>query len=205
MRSTRCSMSGFTLVEVLIAMAILAVIGILAMGGYNELSSQTERTREGMRRVRALQMTVLKLAQDFEQLEPRSIREPLGANVQPCLLADGRGEYLVQLTRAGWTNPAGIQRPTLQRLGYRLEKDKLIRAHWPVLDRTLATVPIDVTLIDKVRSLKFRFMDIQRAWHDEWPIAGAVSTTPDERPLAVEITLELEDWGSIVRIVEVSG
>ncbi|MBC7983967.1 MAG: type II secretion system minor pseudopilin GspJ [Candidatus Obscuribacterales bacterium] len=199
---------GFTLIEVLVAIAIFAVVGILAMGGYNELVSQAERTQQGMRRVRALQMTVLRLSQDFEQLEPRPIREPLGAEVQSCLLADGRGEYVVQLTRAGWTNPAGIQRATLQRVGYRLEKDQLIRDHWAVLDRTLANKAISVPMLDKVRSLKLRFMDTQQSWHDQWPTTGnaaAVSVSPDERPIAVEITLELEDWGSIVRLVEVAG
>ena len=205
---------GFTLVEVLVAIAIFTVVGILAMGGYNELVGQTERTRANMQRIRALQMTMLRLSQDFAELEPRPIREALNSELQDCLIADARNEYVVQLTRAGWSNPAGIQRSTLQRVGYRIDKDTLIRDHWQVLDRTLNDQPVSVPMIDKVRSLQLRFMDVQQVWHDQWPATNRIVVSQtgnsdgsgaDERPIAVEITLELEDWGKIVRLVEVSG
>ena len=55
-------------------------------------------------------------------------------------------------------------------------------------------------------------MDQARAWHDDWPIVTAVSTsqanavsTLRQRPLAVEVTLELEDYGVLTRIIEVPG
>jgi general secretion pathway protein J len=110
----------------------------------------------------------------------------------------------VVLTRAGWANPAGIQRPALERVSYRLEKGTLRRMHWPVLDATEATAPIPRDLLDHVKSLTFRYLTDARQWSDVWPPLGNnANLTLRLRPLAVEVTLELEDWGRIVRVIEV--
>jgi len=205
---------GFTLLEVLVAVAIFAVVGTLAMTGYTQLARQSEHIEENMKRVRGIQLAVMRFTQDFAELEPRPVRDPLGSAAQPALLADGRSTTLVELTRAGWSNPAAVQRATLQRAAYRLEDNKLYREHWLVLDRTLATEPIRVELLDKVRSVRFRFMDANRVWQEAWPAqnlnsapAGLTTGAPGmtERPLAVEVVLELEDWGTLTRIIEVPG
>jgi len=197
---------GFTLIEVLVAIAVFTVVGILAMVGYNELVQQTSVARAAMQRVRSVQMTMLRMAQDFEQLENRPVREPFGADVQACLVATRSGDPLAEFTRSGWSNPAGIQRSTLQRVAYRLVNGKLLRQHWTVLDRTLASKPVEVELIDKVKTVELRFMNSNLAWQEQWPGTGSQTIGAlDARPIAVEITLELEDWGRITRIVEVAG
>jgi general secretion pathway protein J len=197
---------GFTLIEMLVAIAIFAVIAAMAYGGYNALVKQTTIAEERMSRVRAVQTAVARLAQDFEELEPRPIREPLGDAVEPALRADRRTEYLVMLTRSGWSNPAGVTRPTLQRVGYRLVDNKLYRDHWNVLDRTLANEPVELELLTDVRSFEVRYMDGARVWQEQWPPLGtAPQLARRMRPLAVEIVLELDDWGRITRMIEVPG
>ena len=100
-----------------------------------------------------------------------------------------------------------MPRSTLQRVAYRLENNKLQRDYWVVLDRTLTAEPTSAVLLDKVRSVSL-------ALHGRQPAAGTSSgrrsatPAPDAsrlRPIAVEITLELEDWGKIMRLVEVAG
>jgi len=205
---------GFTLLELLIAMAIFAVIGAMALGGYVQLARQSERLEVSMKRTRAVQMTMMRFAQDFAELEPRPVRDALGSSSEPAILADARSTSLVQFTRAGWSNPAAIPRSTLQRVAYRIEDGKLYRDHWAVLDRTLTTEPVKVEMLDQVRSLKLRFMARSRTWFDQWPATTSLATpvqsanpnaSVNERPLAVEVTLELEDWGSLVRLIEVPG
>lgn len=198
---------GFTLLEVLIAVAIFVVVGALAMGGYNELVKQSEIVEASSERTRAVQRAVQRMVQDFATLEPRPVREPLGESYEPALRADERTEELVNLTHSGWSNPAGVPRSTLQRVRYRLDEDgRLRRDYWYVLDRTLSGEPASSVLIDKVESVELRFMDNNRRWHEQWPPLGY--SGPDLmrlRPIAVEITLELEDWGTIKRLVEVAG
>lgn len=197
---------GFTLLEVLVAVFVFGIVAVLAYGGYNQLIRQTDILESSASRTRAIQAAVRRMSEDFAMVEPRPVREPLGDSVEPALRSDPRAETLADLTRSGWSNPAGMPRSTLQRVAYRLEDDKLQRAYWNALDRTLTTEPATVTLLDHVRSVSFRFMDQNQSWHEQWPPRGY--SGPDVarlRPIAVEITLELEDWGKIVRLVEVSG
>lgn len=204
--SRRERVVGFTLVELLVAIFVFAIISAIAMGGYNELVKQSGIVGDGAGRTRAVQATMQRMALDFSSLEPRPVREPIGDSVQPALRADARSEQLAELTHSGWSNPAGVPRSTLQRVSYRLEDKKLRREYWTVLDRMLTGEPESAVLLDRVTRVGMRFMDGNRTWHEQWPPLGY--SAPDAtrlRPIAVEITLELEDWGKIMRLVEVSG
>ncbi len=197
---------GFTLMELLVAMAIFAIIGTLALSGYTELQRQSEYAELRLARIREVQRAVQTLGQDLAQIEPRPIREPLGDTRLPAVLAGESVEYGLEFTRAGWSNTAGLARPTLQRVGYRLDQDGLWRDHWPVLDRTLANEPVRVKMLGGVRAVRFRFMNSGREWVERWPAPGG-SAGPDERarPAAVEVVLDLDDWGEIRRLIEVAG
>jgi general secretion pathway protein J len=198
---------GFTLLEVLVAVVVFGIISVLAYGGYNQLIQQSDIVERSASRTRVIQSTVQRMTEDFAMLEPRPIREPIGESLEPALRAGGkRVETLADLTRSGWTNPAGLSRSTLQRVTYRLMDNKLERAYWTALDRTLSTEPTSAVMLDKVRAVSFRFMDQNQTWHDQWPPLGYSGADAARlRPIAVEITLELEDWGKIVRLVEVAG
>jgi type II secretion system protein J len=118
--------------------------------------------------------------------------------------SNDNGIDLVAFTRTGWANPAGIQRPALERVSYRLENGTVRRLHWPVLDATEATAPIKRDLLDHVKSITFRFLTDARQWTDQWPPLGNAGTAGLRmRPLAIEVTIELEDWGRIRRVIEV--
>ncbi|MBL8266758.1 type II secretion system minor pseudopilin GspJ [Steroidobacter sp.] len=197
---------GFTLVEVLVAIFIFAIVAAIAMGGYNELIKQSDIVSAGAARTRAVQATIQRLNLDFSSLEPRPVREPLGDSLQPAMRADKRNQQIAELTRSGWSNPAGSPRSTLQRVQYRLEDEKLIREYWVALDRTMDSEPESAVLIDKVKKVELRFMDTNRSWHEQWPPLGySAADGPTLRPIAVEVTLELEDWGELKRLIEVAG
>ena len=200
---------GFTLVELLVAIAIFAIVGVMALSGYTQLQRQAEYTEQRLERTREVQRAVQTMVQDLSQVEPRPIREPIGERYLPALLAGESVEHKLEFTRAGWSNMAGLPRPTLQRVAYRLDPDGLWRDHWRVLDRTQSSEPVRVKLLTGVRTVTFRFMGSNRDWVDQWPAARTVgpSTSDAERvrPVAVELTLELEDWGTIKRLIEVAG
>ncbi|HET7204076.1 MAG TPA: type II secretion system minor pseudopilin GspJ [Steroidobacteraceae bacterium] len=199
---------GFTLLEVLVAIAIFAIVGVMSLTGYTQLQKQTEYQEQRLARVREVQRAVQTIAQDLTQIEPRPIREPIGEQRIPAVVAGDSVEYKVEFTRAGWTNTAGLPRPTLQRVAYRLDQDGLWRDYWRVLDRTQTAEPVRYNLLKGVRSVTFRFMTPAREWVDRWPETDARNPAVEQeraRPAAVEVTLELEDWGVIRRLVEVAG
>jgi len=118
---------------------------------------------------------------------------------------------LVVLTRGGWSNPTGLQRPELERIAYVLDNGTLVREHWNVLDATLSSTPFKRNLLKEVRSVRFRYMVPQtHSWVDTWPTAGASSAGVQDayyrmRPEAVEVTLDTRQWGKIVRIFEIAN
>ena len=208
MTRRHASVAGFTLIELLVAIVIFAIVGVLAMGGFNDLLSQRDRASQTMARARAVQRAVTRLAQDFEQLDPRPIRDATATTYNPAVYFNSGEPNTVELTRAGWTNPAGVSRSTLQRVRYRFVDGKLYREYWTVLDRTLNNTPVQAEMLDRVTGFSLRFMDFNRQWQTTWPansVGGIGISRARSLPLAVEITLVLEDWGEIKRVVEVAS
>ncbi len=198
---------GFTLIELLVALFITAIMFAMGYGAINQALNERNEVRIRQDRLTALQKAMGLLALDFTQLAPRPVREPVGDGWQPAFRADGNVAQLVTFTRSGWANPDGVQRPALQRVSYVLEENTLRREHATVLDATLASRVVRRDLLDRVETVTFRYMDGARNWRTEWPPVQPddPETTLRMRPIAVEVTLELEDWGHITRLIEVGG
>jgi general secretion pathway protein J len=209
MSRARCNVAragGFTLIELLVAMAIVAVIGVMALLGLNNVITQESQARTRAERWQEIQMAMRLVVQDLAQLQPRVTRDELGETYQPSLLAGPNAQFAVEFSRGGWANPGGFARGTVLRVAYNWEEDKLVRLHWPVMDRTLATIPVRTELLDGVDNVEIRFMDASGEWHTEWPplrMNGPLGFVV--RPRAIEFAMELEDFGRVWRVVETSG
>lgn len=204
--SCRNRQRGFTLLEILVATVILSVMGMIAFRGIAEARVAVGNAEGHLDRLRQVQRAVQLVVTDFRTVTRRKVREPIGDGFRATLLRDPNALALVELSRGGWSNGAGLPRGTVQRIVYRLEEGKLIREHWTVMDATLATPPVKRELLDGVERADIRYLTDGREWIAEWPQLGNTEETGFyERPLAVEITLVLEDYGEIRRLVEVSG
>ena len=196
---------AFTLLEVLVSLAIFSILAALAYGALGQTLDSADMLNDRMDRLQALQRTMRLLSEDLQQLSPRPIRDELGDGLGPALDTGFDSGFALELTHGGWSNPLVLPRSTLQRSAYRIEDDELIRYHWTVLDRTLANEPLSVTLLDGVESVLFRFLQANGEWTEQWPplnrpgLLGA-----RERPRAVEILLTLTDEGEIRRLLEVA-
>jgi general secretion pathway protein J len=196
---------GFTLIEVLVALAVFGVLAALSYGALNQTLQSADILNDRLDRLQALQKTMRILGQDFFQLAPRPVRDELGETWSASLRTDVETGFALELTHGGWNNPMALPRGTLQRSAYRIEEDELIRYHWNVLDRTFSNEPVIMTLLDGVESIAFRFLESSGEWTLQWPSLNAQGQRGLRlRPRAVEVVITLEDEGEITRLFEVS-
>lgn len=197
---------GFTLVELLVAVAVFAVFAVLAYGGLSTVIRQREISDRAMARLAEVQRAIRTMSTDLAQINPRPVRDIIGDAQLPALVAGTRAPFPVELTRGGWSNAIGSPRSTLQRIAYLIEEDKLVRLQWTVLDRTQASQPLRWELLDNVEAMTIRFLDPTRQWHTEWPPEGIDELSRLRlQPIGAEITIELGDWGVVTRLVEIPG
>ncbi len=199
---------GFTLLEILVAMALFSIVSYMSYSGLDAVIRQHEIVSESAARLRQLQYAMRRLVQDFSQIQPRAIREETGEGHKPALIADTRTAEPMELTRAGWPNPLAHPRSSLQRVAYWVEDNTLIRAQWPVLDRMLGQEPIELELLEGVEEFQLLFLGANNEWAEQWPPPDSQDSGADTQaalPQAVEIILQLDDWGEIRRLVELTG
>jgi general secretion pathway protein J len=196
---------GFTLIEVLVALAVFGVLSVVAYMALGQTLSNADLLGERMARLEAIQRTIRYLDSDLMQAAPRPVRGLLGDGYEPAIRTSFASEYALEVTHGGWTNPAGLPRGTLQRSAYRIEDDELIRYHWRVLDRTINNEPIETVLLDGVESIEFRYLTTDGEGSEQWPPANVAGPAAFRlRPRAVEVVLTLFNEGEIRRLVEVA-
>jgi general secretion pathway protein J len=197
--------NGFTLIEVLVALAVFGVLSVMAYMALGQTLSNADLLGERMQRLKAIQRSIRYLDSDLMQTSPRPVRGLLGDGYEPAIRTSFGSEYALEVTHGGWTNPAGLPRGTLQRSAYRIEDGELIRYHWRVLDRTINNEPIQTVLLDGVESIVFRYLTSDGEGSEQWPPANVPGPGGFRlRPKGVEVVLTLTDEGEIRRLVEIA-
>lgn len=187
---------GFTLLELLVALAIFAVLATTTYGGLVNILTQRAAVEQQAERLQALQLTYRLLGRELAQLSTRGIRDIHG-DPQPALQLGGQQPGL-EFTHGGWLNPAERPRAVLQRVRYVLDQDRLLRFSWQVLDRAQDSEPVEERLLEEVRELRVRLLDENNEWHEQWPPEALLPGQPlPAAPRAAEVTLELDDLGEL--------
>ena len=203
---------GFTLIEVVIAMFIAAIMFAIGYGAINQALRDRESLNVSQARVTEIQRGMRVVAQDFAQMSDRPSRDITGTGqLMPAVSGDARNDTLVIFSRNGWSNPAGIQRPAEQRVRYRFVDGSLVREHWLSVDPALNAEPRTRVLLTRVKAVEIRFLDpVSRQWSNEWPVAAPTGPVTSANvnllmtlPLAIEFTVLFEDWGRVQRLFEI--
>lgn len=198
------SQRGFTLIELVIALTIFALVSVMAVSGFWSVQRTYEHVDAKGDELAKLQMALTMLGRDFAQSVARGIRDDFG-DPRPAMEGGSTGlGRIIEFTRTGLTNPTGQARSSLERVGYGILEGKLTRVSWPTLDRAQGSEPQEMMLLDKVDSLELRFLDPAFNWQDQWPPV-VPNGTPPALPRAVEVKLKLEGWGTLLRIFRIPG
>lgn len=211
MMGARQVTSGFTLVEVLVAMAITALISMMAYTGLSSALSGAESMRAAATRAHEINQAWSLLSRDLRQVVNRPVVDELG-QLSPALSGGELAPDLLVLTRAGWHNSTGAPRSALQRVRWWLQDDQLWRGYFPVLDRTAGTEAVEMTVLDDVERFEVRFLpalsvvesdrdDVidRRNWQDNWMTDLSRPEQLPAPPAAVEVVMEIVGLGEVRR------
>ncbi len=205
---------GFTLIEVLIAMAATMLILSAAYGTFSTLLNGLEVLRRATDATHELNRAWMFVGRDLRQFINRPIRDEFG-DVESALWGGELAADSLILTRTGWHNGRDQLRGSMERVRYQLEDGTLYRDSYAVLDRTDVNEPRQVALLSNVERFELRFLDPQATiqpggeWDtDRWPLNWGVNNRETglvNPPAAVLVTLDIEGLGEIQRLYEVPG
>lgn len=176
--SARPAQRGFTLLEMLLALTIFA---LMSLAGYQLLQSQLRSQQGGERhhqRLGAMVRVMRLLEQDLQHA-----LIPLAAGGEPAFIS-GSGPLVLQLTRRNWLNPHNLARGSLQRVAWRYADNALIRTDLSQNQQTARFTGIT--------AIHLRYLSAGR-WLTRWQAGYAL-------PDAIEITLTYGERGSLTRI-----
>jgi general secretion pathway protein J len=206
-------MKGFTLLEVLVALSIFAVIGM----GTNQLLRTVIDTRDATEartdQLKDAQRAIGLLQRDFTQIINRPIRNEYGDRV-PALQI-GYGSYDIEFSRLGWRNPTTIPRSNVQRVAYQLNDGELERHYWLTLDRAEDSEPRVQKILSSVEDFRVQAVDANGDASDNW--SGDLDTGDADSdefglgdlsgenravlPEALEVYVRIEHLGEIRKVV----
>lgn len=193
---------GFTLIEMVVAVALLAVLAAVAYATLDGMLRQQSATATRVDNHAGWQRMMLLLSNDLFQVVPRSIRSGSHGDRVAAFNAPPGPDGMVEWTRGGWPNPAGHARSTYQRVAWRIVDGELQRLYWVTLDRDAVAQPVVAPVVRGVQALRWRFLAVDGRWHDYWPVLDEPETELDRLPRAVELTLLLEDGNELRRIFD---
>jgi general secretion pathway protein J len=193
MKNPRVRPSGFTLIEVLLALAILGVIAVLGYRAVSALSEGETRLSAEASRWRTLDLFFARLEGDLRQAMPRAAR--YGETRAPAWIGslDPTGNSQLEFSRAG---PEFTLEPGSagQRLAYRFRDGAVEVDYWASYDRPRNAEPLTYPLITDVAQFRLAYLTLGGQWSDGWPLTGEA-----DLPRAVRVQLQLASGESIER------
>lgn len=193
----RVRAAGFTLLELLVAVALLGLVAAMAYGGLDSLADSSRLVHDHEDRLARTQLALQLLQNDLLTVVDRGSRDILGDR-QPAMRWDPASRTL-SFTRLGPDLPPGSRpRSRLEHVAYRLHSGDWVRIRWRHADRLQGTPAERQPLLDGVLAVTPRFVDRDGQWQDQWPPPD----NPDAPlPVAVELTLQHPQFGELRRLM----
>jgi general secretion pathway protein J len=187
---------GVTLIELLIALAVFAVLSILGYRALDQLVRTQRDVTQTSEQWESLSRAFARFDRDTAAVLPRGAINPYGQR-EPAVFHAARGNTLA-LTRSGFAGLGGSQEAP-QRVAYRVDDGRLLLWIWPHVDSAPRAEPQVATLVANVATARWRFMDGRSQWQESWPPPGSPSGSEAMLPRAVEMQLTMQNGDVLTR------
>lgn len=194
--------SGFTLLEIMVAVAIFAVLAAMAYGGLNSVVRAQIAVRESSDALNTLARALAHFEKDLAQAYSRSARGAYGS-FEPALVGDSNSLTVTTMViTASATGPSAAP----VRVRHSLAQARWLRVQTTALDLAPATPETARLILDDFSGASLRYLDAQLLEHDRWPPAnaGQEGASPDRLPRAVELRLTSTRFGEVRRLIALS-
>ncbi len=186
---------GFTLLEVLVAVALFAIAAVLAYGGLRGIVAAQAQGNEAKAQLGRLQFAIGLIERDIASASRRGVRDAFGVP-RPAL----EGEPLrIELTRYGHANVLALPRAEMERVSYLRREERLLRLRWPALDSAPGARAIEDEMLDGLERLELTYFDAQGREHRQWPPPRG---SGEILPRAIRVMLDVKGFGEIHRTLE---
>lgn len=192
---------GFTLLEVLVAISIFALMSMAAYQILQGVMRSGEISKRHSEELVAIQRAMLIIEKDFTQVVARASRTEGDDRANVRVLNTGKSFFDsedegIEFTRLGWSNPLNLlPRSNLVRVRYRLVEGQLQRQYFLYPDIVARQEPETQVLLDNIETLSFRF------WNKGWKTTWTDSKT---LPEGIEISFTSKKLGKFNRMFLVS-
>ncbi len=195
---------GFTLLEMVVAIGIFAIIAAISYGSLNRFLAAREVIEERNERLRELQLSLMLMELDFRYLMNRPVRDGFG-DVEATIVATAddtlSGGELVRFTTSR-PDPQLAPVQALQRVAWRLDGGVLARVSWKVIDRDQDSTEYVRELLHDVSETHFSFLTMD----DESILERTTEWyNGDQLPLGVEVLVTMKDGRQYRRVFEVAN
>lgn len=197
------NVSGFTLIEVMIAILIMAMIAVMTSQSFTVAISSSEATQEAIDRMAKVDRVWVLFETDLRNAIPAMPRVSRDKPIPPVFI-EPSDDYRLTILRAGYANPLKLPRTEMVRVGYRFEDSVLWRDTWINIAENDEREAKPQIVMEGLEDIFIKALpDNNRAsvaagpWHERWPQSGQ---PPSKLPAAIEITLVTEDFGEIKRV-----
>ncbi|MDF1646265.1 MAG: type II secretion system minor pseudopilin GspJ [Legionellaceae bacterium] len=190
------NIKGYTLIEVIIALAIFAIIGTLSVGLLSRAFDTKARLSAQITPLSDVQLAITRINQDAAQIVARAIRDHDMKKI-PAFVASAQN---IEFTRGGFVRPnEKTPESTLRRVALSCENNQLVRKSWAKLDGFIRDKPQKQILLEHLDKCGFSFTSSRHTWSDEWR-GGDVLL-----PSSFKLYLSIKNLGEIAPIFIIPG
>ena len=187
---------GFTLVEILVAIFLSSLIGILVLSGLSTSLSINEKTLNRSNLLSQIALTDKIIKRDLLHALDRNARDERGDVRDWPLYGEVLLDEGIFLAFSIHTPIREVSGGALKWVEYSKEGSQIIRSEYSYVDRVLDSFKHSSILLDSVDSLDLKFFN-QGSFAEVWPPQETVELSG--LPQMIEISFKFESYGDVFR------